>query len=125
MTFPEPIPNTKREVEQYKQRRLQALQGITLKDLLTGRFFLSGELTTIHDLVYHRLDEYFLDITAAMLDELFVKLPETEQIGHLLGDPAFDAEWDNQLNKLVAEFAKTFTVSGKINWRKLSTVSIL
>jgi hypothetical protein len=120
MINPNLDPELDREIERYKQTRLEVLHKITFVDLLTGRFFLSGELSTVHELVYHRLDEHFSGITSAMLDEFCKRFPEPAQAGHLISDPVFDAEWNVQLNKFVAEFSELFTINGQINWKKLS-----
>lgn len=122
MNLPELTPHAKQKIELFKQKRLKVLQSVTFADLLSGRFFLSGELTTIHDLVYHRLDEHFSNITSTMFDELRAQLPEIKQIGYLTSDPVFDSEWDSQLNKFIVEFSKIFTRDGQINWQKISEI---
>ncbi|MDX9991385.1 MAG: hypothetical protein RBS68_04985 [Anaerolineales bacterium] len=122
MTLPELTPSAKRKIELYKQKRLEVLRDVTFTNLLSGRFFLSGELTTISELVCHRLDEHFSNITSSMFDELCKQFPDVKQIGYLTSDPVFDNEWDDQLNKFIVEFSKTFTIDGQINWQKLSEI---
>lgn len=122
MTLPKLSTSAKQKIETYKQKRLKALQNIAFTDILSGRFFLSGEITNISELVYHRLDEHFSNITDGMFAELCLQLPEIKNLGYLTNEAVFDAEWESQLNKFIIEFSEKFTINGQINWQKLSEI---